>query len=152
MQIAVVTRVVDSMVHAPRPTRAEATDVANLVLDGADCILLGAETFRGMQPVTCAAMVRDICRQAETVYDSESFYNKLMDGNGGFRHANLSAVRTPLPAISYVLLSCFACSFELELHRSFCLDYIRHPSAGSWDGLSVAIALRLYFLFILYRG
>lgn len=90
-KIAVVTRVVDTMVHAPRPTRAEATDVANLVLDGADCILLGAETFRGMQPVTAAQTVRAICRQAETVYDSESFYNKLMDGHGGFRGANLSA-------------------------------------------------------------
>ena len=99
MQIAVVTRVVDTMVHAPRPTRAEATDVANLVLDGADCILLGAETFRGMQPVTAAQTVRAICRQAETVYDSESFYNKLMDGHGGFRGANLSAVRLSVSLI-----------------------------------------------------
>ncbi|KAG1669577.1 hypothetical protein FOA52_006350 [Chlamydomonas sp. UWO 241] len=36
-----VTRVVDSMTEAPRPTRAEATDVANLILDGADGIVLG---------------------------------------------------------------------------------------------------------------
>lgn len=42
-----VTRVVDTMTEAPRPTRAEATDVANLVLDGTDGILLGSETFRG---------------------------------------------------------------------------------------------------------
>jgi pyruvate kinase len=41
-----VTRVVDTMTEAPRPTRAEATDVANLVLDGVDGILLGSETFR----------------------------------------------------------------------------------------------------------
>jgi pyruvate kinase len=92
MQIAVVTRVVDTMVHAPRPTRAEATDVANLVLDGADCILLGAETFRGNQPVVAATTVLDICRQAERVYDSEKFYNKLMDGTA-FPLANMSAVR-----------------------------------------------------------
>jgi pyruvate kinase len=38
----VITRVVDTMVNTPRPTRAEATDVANAVLDGVDGILLGA--------------------------------------------------------------------------------------------------------------
>lgn len=42
-----ITRVVDTMVNTPRPTRAEATDVANAVLDGVDGILLGAETLRG---------------------------------------------------------------------------------------------------------
>lgn len=42
-----ITRVVDTMVSTPRPTRAEATDVANAVLDGCDGILLGAETLRG---------------------------------------------------------------------------------------------------------
>jgi hypothetical protein len=45
------TRVCDTMTDAPRPTRAEATDVANLVLDGADGIILGSETFRGKFPV-----------------------------------------------------------------------------------------------------
>lgn len=93
MQIAAVTQVVDTMVHAPRPTRAEATDVANLVLDGADCILLGDETSHGVDPVTCGATVSAICRQAEACYDSQSFYTQLMDEHGGFREANLSKVR-----------------------------------------------------------
>lgn len=93
VQLAVVTRVVDSMVHAPRPTRAEATDVANLVLDGADGIILGAETFRGQNPVQAARTVLAICRQAELVYDASAFYNRLMDEHGGFREANLSKAR-----------------------------------------------------------
>ncbi|KAJ4776214.1 Pyruvate kinase [Rhynchospora pubera] len=55
---AIVTRVVDSMTNNLRPTRAEATDVANAVLDGCDAILLGAETVRGLYPVEAISMVR----------------------------------------------------------------------------------------------
>lgn len=97
VQLAVVTRVVDTMVHAPRPTRAEATDVANLVLDGADAITLGAETFRGNHPVEATETVLAICRQAEMVYDAGAFYNRLMDEHGGFREANLSKARAAPP-------------------------------------------------------
>lgn len=46
-----MTRIVDTMTLNPRPTRAEATDVANAVLDGVDAVLLGAETLRGRFPV-----------------------------------------------------------------------------------------------------
>lgn len=58
------TRVMDTMTEAPRPTRAEATDVANLVLDGADGIILGSETFRGKFPVSpTRPSVVAACRQ-----------------------------------------------------------------------------------------
>ena len=43
----IITRLVDTMGNNPRPTRAEATDVANAVMDGADAFMLGAETLRG---------------------------------------------------------------------------------------------------------
>ncbi|MFS7931632.1 putative pyruvate kinase [Helianthus anomalus] len=58
---AVVTRVVDSMTDNLRPTRAEATDVANVVLDGADAILLGAETMWGLYPIETIYIVGKIC-------------------------------------------------------------------------------------------
>ncbi|PPD90022.1 hypothetical protein GOBAR_DD13018 [Gossypium barbadense] len=60
---AVVTRVVDSMTDNLRPTRAEATDVANAVLDGSDAILLGAETLRGLYPVETISTVGKICSE-----------------------------------------------------------------------------------------
>eukprot|EP00878_Enallax_costatus_P008141 GHUV01008513.1.p1 GENE.GHUV01008513.1~~GHUV01008513.1.p1 ORF type:complete len:786 (+),score=206.32 GHUV01008513.1:278-2635(+) len=73
-----ITRVMDSMVSNPRPTRAEATDIANAVLDGVDGILLGAETLRGPYPVEAVSTVAHICRCAEDVFDHTSHYDYLM--------------------------------------------------------------------------
>ena len=80
---AIITRVVDTMTDAPRPTRAEATDVANAVLDGADGIMLGAETFRGKFPVETVKIVLSICKEAEQAYNHSTHYRKLMSALGG---------------------------------------------------------------------
>lgn len=58
--------------------RAEATDVANVVLDGADGILLGAETLRGRFPVLTVDTIMKICRQAEKVFDHVNHFDHLM--------------------------------------------------------------------------
>ena len=58
--------------------RAEATDVANAVLDGVDGMLLGAETLRGNYPVETVRTVLAICRQAELAFDHESHFDKMM--------------------------------------------------------------------------
>ncbi|KAL5973580.1 hypothetical protein ACLOJK_030231 [Asimina triloba] len=68
---AVVTRVVDSMTDNLRPTRAEATDVANAVLDGSDAILLGAETLRGLYPVETISI-------AEKVFHQDMYFKKTV--------------------------------------------------------------------------
>ncbi|RYR14091.1 hypothetical protein Ahy_B04g070739 isoform B [Arachis hypogaea] len=60
---AVLTRVVDSMTDNLRPTRAEATDVANAVLDGSDAILLGVETLRGLYPIETISTFGRICSE-----------------------------------------------------------------------------------------
>ena len=58
--------------------RAEATDVANAVLDGVDGVLLGAETLRGRYPVATVATVLSICAQAEKVFDHSQHFDFLM--------------------------------------------------------------------------
>ncbi|PIN19359.1 Pyruvate kinase [Handroanthus impetiginosus] len=75
---AVITRVVDSMTDNLRPTRAEATDVANAVLDGSDAILLGAETLRGLYPVETISIVGKICAEAEKVYNQDLYFKRTV--------------------------------------------------------------------------
>ncbi|OAY83135.1 Pyruvate kinase 1, cytosolic [Ananas comosus] len=75
---AVITRVVDSMTDNLRPTRAEATDVANAVLDGSDAILLGAETLRGLYPVETISTVGKICAEAEKVFNQDLYFKKTV--------------------------------------------------------------------------
>lgn len=122
--VIIATQMMESMIGNPRPTRAETNDVANAVLDGADAVMLSAETASGKYPVNAVKAMTSIITYLE---DNAQVYNnlyKIPESDETFLSNNLILMASRLSrnvkakAIVGITSSGFT-GFRLASHRPF---------------------------------
>jgi pyruvate kinase len=98
--VVVATQMLESMIEAPAPTRAEASDVATAVYDGVDCVMLSAESASGKYPREAVEMMTRIIACTE----SDPLQRQLMDAvHGRLEHSSTDAIGAAMRTVAGVL-------------------------------------------------
>lgn len=117
--VVVATQMLESMIEAPVPTRAEVSDIATAVCEGADAIMLSAETAAGKNPIQAVQTMREVILQTQSDPDY---------------HQYLSALRLPLDGT-------VACAITSSMRRM--IQSLEHPACIATYSVSGRTTLRV---------
>ena len=119
--VIVATQLLESMVESPVPTRAEASDVATAIYDGADAVMLSAESAVGRYPVPTVDMMNRIIEQVE----SDPAYRQLIDAShsasrpgGNVAEAVCCAMRGAVALLQAAAIVCYTSSGHTSLRAA----------------------------------
>lgn len=139
--VIVATQMLDSMIRNPRPTRAEASDVANAVIDGADAVMLSGETANGKYPLESVQTMNKIIMRTERELEVWQRTPKSFSNNSEIADAvshaakDISSIVKAAAIIS--LTSSGGTARMISKYRPVCQIIAVTPSLSTWRALSL---------------